>query len=121
MDFWKSDVEGIDNIIPKIFIRTDLCKFSLDNILNLEWSVEEVFGYFFKQVFSNSAASNACWVLAKEFYTDSQYISYVQKIFENNDNQFNILSQAEMEPLVQVFFGKSTEKYGSPWDYFRKE
>ncbi len=121
LNYWEKDVESIDNIIPKIFIRTDLLKFSLNNILNLEWSVEEVFGWFFKQVFSDSAANEACWALAKEFCTDSQYISYVKRIFENNDNQFNILSQAEMEPLVQVFFGKSTEKYGSPWDYFRKE
>ena len=131
LNYWEKDVEGIDNIIPKIFIRTDLIKFSLigginerlssNNILNLEWSVEEVFGCFFKKVYSDSAASDACWALAKVFYTDPQYISYVQKIFESNDSQFKILSQAEMEPLVQIFFGKNTEKYGSPWDYFRKE
>ncbi|MDY6387113.1 MAG: AAA family ATPase [Fibrobacter sp.] len=128
LNYWKEYETITNNIIPKIFIRTDLCLLlnegfqpSSRNTLNLEWSIEEVFGYFFKQVFSDSATSEKCWILAKELCTDSQYISYVQKVFEENNNQFNILSQAEMEPLVQVFFGKSTERYGSPWDYFRKE
>lgn len=127
--YWNDSKEELGNIIPKIFIRTDLLsqieslntELTSDNIVNMEWSIEEVFGYFFKLVFSDSTAGEACWNFAESVYVDSQYISDIKEIFEENDYQYKNLSQSEMEPLLRVFFGEDTKKYGKPWDYFKKE
>lgn len=129
INYWMGPGLEHSNIIPKIFVRTDLLsqieslntELTPDNIINMEWSIEEVFGYFFKLVFSDSIAGTACWNLAECFNVDSQYILDIKGVFETNDGQFNSLSQSEMEPLFRVFFGNDTKKYGKPWDYFKKE
>ncbi|OWV13936.1 KGGVGR-motif variant AAA ATPase [Fibrobacter sp. UWB5] len=117
------------NIIPKIFVRTDLLPqieslntdLQSNNIINMEWSIEEVFGYFFKLIFSDPTTGSAYWNIARKLGIDPQYIANTEKIFETNNNQFKDLSQAEMIPLLQVFFGKDTLGLGRPWDYFKKE
>ena len=128
-EYWIGTGRYLNNITPKIFIRTDLIshieslntELSSTNVVNMEWSIEEIFGYFFKLVFSDSTAGAACWNLAKCFNVDSQYIADTKEIFEANDCQFKKLSQSEIEPLIRVFFGEDTKKYGKPWDYFKKE
>ena len=129
INYWTGPGIELSNILPKIFIRTDLLsqvenlntELSSSNIVNMEWSIEEVFGYFFKLIFSDPAASAAYWALAETFNIDSQYIDETAKLFRENRNQFNSPSQAEMEPLLRVFFGEDTRRFGKPWDYFKKE
>lgn len=119
----------LSNILPKIFIRTDLLsqvdnlntELSPNNILNIEWSIEEVFGYFFKLVFSDPTAADALWALAEVFNVDSYYIHEMKKKFKANDGLYIGRSRVEMENLIRVFFGEDTKKYGKPWDYFKKE
>jgi hypothetical protein len=92
-----------------------------DNIIFAEWSAEEVFGYFFKLIFSDATASSAYRDIAKDFGIDSQLIDTTVKNLETKNDQFSLLSLAEMEPLLQVVFGKDTNGLGRPWDYFKKE
>ncbi|ACX73710.1 hypothetical protein FSU_0496 [Fibrobacter succinogenes subsp. succinogenes S85] len=129
-EYWTHAGSNLHNIAPKIFIRTDLfwqsiqgsiTELSPNNIISTEWTIEEIFGYLFKLIFSDQRASSAYWDIAKNFGIDPQYIADTEKAFKTNNNQLKVLSQAEMEPLLQVFFGKDTQGLGKPWDYFKKE
>lgn len=52
--YWRENYTVNSNIIPKIFVRTDLYRRIegtnkerlKDNIISIEWSIEEVFAYF---------------------------------------------------------------------------
>lgn len=129
INYWMGSGHALGNILPKIFIRTDLLsqvenlntELSPNNILNIEWSIEEVFDYFFKLVFSDPTAADALWTLAEIFNVDSYYIHEMKKKFKTNDHLYIGLSRVEMENLIRIFFGSDTKKYGKPWDYFKKE
>lgn len=133
INYWRNNCETFSNISPKIFVRTDLFKqiegtntARLENsIIHIEWSIGEVFGFFFKLIFSNQDASNAYWAIAEKVGIDSNYIKNTKKSFERFPrNQFKSLNAAEMKPLIDVFFGKKvmgTSSLGTPWDYFEKE
>ena len=133
INYWRNNCESFSNIRPKIFVRTDLFRqiegtntARLENsIIHIEWSIGEVFGFFFKLIFSNKKASDAYWAIAKKVGIDSSYITNTQKSFEKfPENQFKSLKIAEMTPIIRVFFGKDVkgESYlGTPWEYFQKE
>ena len=129
INYWRQAESTYSNIMPKIFIRTDLfrqiegtntARLS-NNIINIEWSIEEVFGYFFKLIFSDDNASRAYWSIAEKLSFPQQYINSIKKTFSENHNQFKALVRAEMDPIVQIFFGKNVYQLGKPWDYFKKE
>jgi len=134
INYWRNNCESFTNIIPKIFVRTDLFRqiegtntARLEsNITHIEWSIGEVFGYFFKLIFSNAKASKAFWAIAEKVGMDAQYMKRTKEDFEVfPKNQFKILNREGMDPIVQIFFGKAvnvgTASLGSPWDYFSKE
>lgn len=136
INYWRNNCESFSNIAPKIFVRTDLFKqiegtntARLENsIIHIEWSIGEVFGFFFKLIFSNVKASEAYWAIAEKVKIDSSYIKNTKKSFEKFPyNQFKSLNTAEMSPIIRVFFGKivrsSSEgkSLGTPWEYFEKE
>lgn len=132
IDYWQN-YSTYSNIFPKIFVRTDLFKQIegtntarlSNNIINIEWTIEEVFAYFFKLIFTDEIASKAYWYIAKKNHINDQYISSTQKVFTENNNQFKSLKRAEMDPVVYMFFGKMVQgrfgPLGKPWDYFGKE
>ena len=134
INYWRNNCESFSNIIPKIFVRTDLFRqiegtntARLEsNIIHIEWSIGEVFGYFFKLIFSDPKASKAFWAIAEKVGINAQYIKLTKKSFEKfPNNQFKSLERAGMNPIVQVFFGKvvnvGAASLGNPWDYFSKE
>lgn len=134
INYWRDNCESYSNIVPKIFVRTDLFnqiegtntdRLS-NNIVDIEWSIGEVFGYFFKLIFSNEESTKAYWAIAEKVGIASDYIQNTKKSFEKAPyNQFETLDLASMSPVIQVFFGKSVNvgeaRLGSPWDYFSKE
>ncbi|WP_407457717.1 KGGVGR-motif variant AAA ATPase [Fibrobacter sp.] len=134
IDYWQN-YYTYSNIYPKIFVRTDLFKQIegtntarlSNNIINIEWTIEEVFAYFFKLIFSDSNASDAYWILAHQMGINDQYIRSTQLLFgdTNNHKQFKSLKRAEMDPVVYIFFGKIVRgrlgSLGKPWDYFGNE
>ena len=134
INYWRNNCESFTNISPKIFVRTDLFKqiegtntARLENsIIHIEWSIGEVFGFFFKLIFSNKDASDAYWAIAEKVGVDSTYIVNTKKSFEKFPrNQFKSLRSAEMTPIIRVFFGSRVKvgeaNLGTPWEYFEKE
>lgn len=133
IEFWRDFHSNYKNIIPKIFIRTDLFKQTegvntarlTNNIINIEWNIAEVFAYFFKLIFSDNHVGQLFWNFSIQLGIDGQYIESIKKNFDKNFNQFKSLNEAEMVPVVQAFFGKEVlfkgVSYGKPWIYFGNE
>lgn len=134
INYWRNNCESFSNITPKVFVRTDLFKqiegtntARLENsIIHIEWSIGEVFGFFFKLIFSNENASKAYWAIAEKVGIDPDYIKNTKASFAKfPQNQFKDLSIAQMKPIIEVFFGKIVRvgviTLGSPWEYFEKE
>ena len=134
INYWRNNCESFSNITPKVFVRTDLFKqiegtntARLENsIIHIEWSIGEVFGFFFKLIFSNENASKAYWAIAEKVGIDPNYIKNTKASFKKfPQNQFKDLSIAQMKLIIEVFFGKIVKvgviTLGSPWDYFEKE
>jgi len=109
-------------IQPKIFVRRDLfdkyIKLTNKNALesksiNLEWSIDEVFAFFFKIVFSYS--KKEFFILMRK-YGDfrEERISAIEKEIEktNRYNQIK-LDIHYIKSLVTTFFGKYPHKYNS--------
>lgn len=134
INYWRNNCESFSNISPKVFVRTDLFKqiqgtntARLENsIIHIEWSIGEVFGFFFKLIFSNEIASKAYWAIAEKVGIDPNYIKNTKASFKKfPKNQFKDLSIAQMKLIIEVFFGKIVKvgvvTLGSPWEYFEKE
>lgn len=134
INYWRNNCESYSNISPKIFVRTDLFKLiegtntaRLENsIIHIEWTIGEVFGFFFKLIFSNENASNAFWAIAEKVKIPNNYIENTKNSFAKfPKNQFKSLTVAEMALVINVFFGKivkvGTVTLGTPWEYFEKE
>lgn len=133
IDYWRDNNMTYSNIRPKIFLRTDLFRQIegtntarlADNIINIEWSIGEVFAYFFKLIFSNKQSADAYWAIAQKIGLSKDYINNTKRSFKDNLNQFKSLDQAQMTPVIQIFFGKSVKVgqafLGTPWDYFSRE
>ncbi len=131
--YWRENYTVNSNIIPKIFVRTDLYRRIegtnkerlKDNIISIEWSIEEVFAYFFKLIFSNNNAAKAFWAISEKTNLHQQHRYGIQKEFTANDNQFVTLQRTQIGPLVDIFFGSKVlvnkANLGNPWDYFWKE
>lgn len=124
-DYCAHPENSFSSIIPRIFIRTDLLPqieaLKSDSIISMEWSTEEVFSYFFKLIFSDFATSSFFQSIAEDFGIESQLIDTTVKHLETNKDPFSLLSQAKIESLLEVVFGKDTNGLGKPWDYFKKE
>ena len=137
--YWREKWVSNSNILPKIFIRTDLYRRIEgtntarleENIISIEWSIEEVFAYFFKLIFSDKQASSAFWAISKKINLHEQHRANVLKELAKNDNQFITLDRALIGPLVDIVFGnkvlvtkpdangkQSVVNLGNPWNYF---
>lgn len=133
IDYWRDNSVTYSNIRPKIFLRTDLFRQIegtntarlADNIINIEWSIGEVFAYFFKLIFTNKKSADAYWAIAQKIGLSKDYINNTKRSFADNLNQFKSLDQAQMMPIIQIFFGKAVKVgssyLGTPWDYFSRE
>lgn len=134
INYWRNNYESFSNIVPKIFVRTDLFRQIEgtntarleNNIIHIEWSIGEVFGYFFKLIFSDKRASEAYWAIAKKVGIKDSTIQYTMTSFGRfPENQFKSLQKGEMMPFITVFFGKKVNvgvaTLGNPWEYFSKE
>lgn len=131
INYWRESWSSYSNIMPKIFVRTDLFERIQgtntarleNNIISLEWTIGEIFGYFFKLVFSSKQAADAYWAIAKKVKINSDYIRITKTTFDNNNNQFKTFDKPSMDLLINVFFGKEVNPQGAhlgrPWDYFK--
>lgn len=139
ISYWREKWINHSNILPKIFIRTDLYKRIEgtntarleENIISIEWSIEEVFAYFFKLIFSDKQASQAFWAISEKTNLHEQHRTNAIKELSQNDNQFITLNRTMIGPLVDIVFGNkvlvskpdangklSVVNLGNPWTYF---
>ena len=121
-----------ERIFPKLFIRRDLFN-KIGNItnknqlerrsVNLEWSIDEIFDFFFKVIFSTAKEQFLSY--AKDYDNISNEI--IKKITAtiNKSNSYNQLNSDQylLKPLVEVFFGKhadpmGTMRFGETYDWF---
>ena len=140
INFWWKNLNTYDHLSPKVFVRTDLFKQIegtntdrlSENIVSIEWTMGEVFGYLFKLIFADDSAKQAFWEILKKI---NEKYDIVIKRMENEFktfpyNQFkeyrdSSIARANMGTLISAFFGKEVRAgsahLGSPWDYFSKE
>ncbi len=133
INYFKSN--PYDKIHPKLFLRSDLFN-KLSNITNkqslesrsiyLNWSKEEIFGFLFKTIFAFAKEDFLDFMEQNDSYKDSamEIKKYLKK--EKVFNQVK-LEAYYLEPLVEVFFGKSADMnssasrvHGKPYDWFYK-
>lgn len=131
IDYWWDSLNRFNNIAAKIFIRTDLYNRLTgtnttrleNNIINIEWSREEVYAYFFKLIFAKKESKNALF----EFMSlidryDETFITNTKRYLERNNNQLKLLRN-EIEPFMTSFFGKEVRSQsggflGKTFDWF---
>lgn len=107
------------NIQPKLFLRRDLFE-KLGNITNkqslvsqsidLEWSSEEMYAFFFKIIYSNSSESFTKFL--NSHFSNNFVLNEVQKKLRKQ-NSFNQLPDDEylLKPIVNSFFGNPDMNY----------
>jgi MinD-like ATPase involved in chromosome partitioning or flagellar assembly len=106
-------------ILPKLFVRRDLFK-KLGNLtnkaslekqaINLEWSKEELYAFFFKVIFAHS----------KNDFFDYIGRTEIEQKYKNSYSQLPA-DEYLLRPLVEVFFGKQARgNYGEMYDWFYK-
>lgn len=140
-EFWSSVISPLvmywwnntfESIYPKIFVRTDLFAtikgtntLRIKNeMVNIEWTREEVYAYFFKLVFSSNPKSKPIFLKIMKEYVKSEndleiHNEIVEILANNKDNQVP-LHRRFVEPLLNTFFGreKVSGRLGNPYDFF---
>jgi len=113
-----------DRIQPKLFLRRDLFeklgnitnKQSLESqVIDLEWSADEMYAFFFKVVSANSCENFNSFVIDKlgPSFANENIIKKLRK-----KNSYNQLPDNEfiLRPLVNAFFGKPNLEYLDAYD-----
>ena len=127
---WRG--KGFANISGKLFVRTDLFrtlvglsnKNDIENkAINIAWSKEEIYSYFFKIVLSNPDVQTAIWNYMYLVGINNSHIKQCRRDYEKRD-QFR-LDDYILSTLVSVFFGEyvdtlQTTKMGTSYDWFYK-
>ena len=118
-----------DRIYPKLFLRRDLFN-KLGNLTNkaslekqaidLEWSREELFAFFFKIVFSRCKDDFVMYAKRSEEIKEHQLEDILRKL--RKQNSYNQLSAEDylLKPLVMVFFGEYAGRFGETYYWIYK-
>lgn len=135
---WKGNLTAYTNIHPKIFVRTDLferiegtnTERLRDNIMDIDWTIDEVFGYIIKLILGENKeypSRQAIWEIFRRLRreTADKTIDNWDRSILNGKGQFPKNNRETLWPIVEIFFGKEvnsgTAKLGHPWNYFEKE
>lgn len=127
INYWR--YHSFSRISPKLFLRSDLFE-KLSNITNvkelknqaisIEWTQEELFGYFFKLILSVSKEE----FLRYMSFTKVNSFEQIKQIKQRagKDNQLP-LEHYFLHPLVKSFFGQyasadNTPRFGESYDWF---
>jgi len=133
INHWRQNVNTYSNILPKIFVRTDLYNrvvgtnsaYLSNNIINIEWHIGEIFAYFIKVVMSKKESADKFWELM-EITRPGPYklnIESEKKEIQENENQLARLDRFSLSPYLRVLFGYlvvvNGQYLGAPYDYFK--
>lgn len=127
INYWR--YHNFSRIFPKLFLRSDLFE-KLSNITNIkelknqaisiEWSQDELFGYFFKLILTVAKEEFLRYML----FTKNNSFELIKQIKQKSgkDNQLP-LEEYYLQPLVKSFFGQyasadNTSRYGESYDWF---
>ncbi len=123
INYWR--INPFSAIYPKIFLRADIYENQgignitnikeLDNYaINLAWSREELFSYWFKFVFKTDKKKflQLCYYHGQYLSRIGQQLLEIDKILEK-DNQIPIDKEKEIKYLVDNFFGKYANRYNT--------
>lgn len=141
INYWRENYNTYSNILPKIFIRTDLmqringtntARLS-ENVINIEWSIEEILGYFIKLAINSKQQSLELFFELLSRIKGGKYESVINKYRNNpktmfsdetNQNQIVPLIPQELRPFVYAFFGREVKSskggLGQPDEYFKR-
>lgn len=124
INYWMS--HSFVKLHPKLFVRRDLFaklgnitnkqSLSTSRILDLEWRKEELFGVFFKLIFSRSKEDFFRLMKLVGTYSGQQILEIRNAI--DRDNQV-VLDDQYLRPLVETFFGKWVETGGYPVETYQ--
>ncbi|MFC0320225.1 KGGVGR-motif variant AAA ATPase [Olivibacter oleidegradans] len=119
-------------IYPKMFLRSDLFEkiANVNNIqalnnrsINIEWTREELFAYFFKLILSNSKED---FYKLMRIYGDypTNHIAKIRREIDKHDKQ-PAADEYLLKHLTATFFGKyadinNTPRFGESYDWFFK-
>jgi hypothetical protein len=129
IDYWWNS--PFKNIFSKIFVRTDLFdRMRLTNTerlksktIQIEWSRNEIYSYFFKLVFSNEKCKqNIFELMRRSGKCEDTFIHKVKSDLDKNKNQL-MFERNIIEPFMTVFFGEEVRakwSLGKPYDWFYK-
>ncbi len=118
-----------DRAFPKLFLRRDLFnklgnltnKASLEKqAINLEWTREELFAFFFKIVFSRCRASFVHYAEERQEIQEYQLDDVLRKL--RKKNSYNQLPADDylLKPLVKIFFGEQAGRFGETYHWIYK-
>lgn len=127
INYWR--YHNFNRISPKLFLRSDLFE-KLSNLTNIkelknqaisiEWSQDELFGYFFKLVLTSAKDEFLRYML----FTKNNSYELINQLRQKagKDNQLP-LEEYYLRPLVKSFFGQyasadNTPRYGESYDWF---
>lgn len=128
IEFWR--YKRHNRIFGKLFVRKDLFRklVGINNVndienqaIDIEWSQEEMFSYFFKIVLSDNMAD---WMWALMYL----YNDFDKIVVNRNRKLYDKIKQTPLEesllrPLASTFFGKNvdvnkTTRMGESYDWF---
>lgn len=134
---WGGNLAAYNHIHPKIFVRTDLferiegtnTERLKANVIDIDWSIEEVFGYLFKLILGEDQNESrlAMWDFFKKQRPESAEatIENMNRAIKNGHGQFPTFDPQTLKLLVELFFGKEVTvkgaRLGPTWDYFKKQ
>jgi len=130
VNYWRAN--PFSHILPKIFLRSDLMRSYLTSVnstelfrrsISIEWTREEQFAYFFGMQLNENPD------LLSYFEKNNIDANILKRLKDWQERDYQIPSTKEvLEPLVNVFFGKSAHKtntedtisFGSSYEWFAK-
>ncbi len=134
INYWRNNI--FSRINPKIFVRADIFENRLGNITNfneirqeksidIKWSKQELFAYFFKFIFRVEKNDFLSLVYGYKNYSENSYKNIIS-IYNSLDtqSQIPITHEESLRFLVENFFGKyanrfdSKSGYGENYDWF---
>lgn len=133
INYWRENRALYSNISPKIFVRTDLYQRiggtntarMKNNILSIEWSIDEIFGYIVKLITCNPERKSCFVEMLKRVYKNRDtMIARYEKEFAEHNNQLIRPDISSLTPLIRIIFGREVvSKKGkgnpiTPYEYF---
>lgn len=128
--YWRMD--RFSHISGKLFMRTDLFRTlsGINNInelanslINIEWSKEEMFSYFFQLVLADGVDKDFWKIMSYYKEYDKSIIDSCKKEFENSIGRLTPIDVKSLIPMVYTYFGENVDvsntlRMGNSYDWF---